>query len=62
MFENISEVILKVTRDCNLNCQYCYLGDKKQYAGERMSFAVFQKLIDQIYADKHLRSKKTLSS
>ncbi len=58
MFENIYEVILKVTRDCNLNCQYCYLGDKKQYAGERMSFTVFKKLIDQIYLDKHIRNKK----
>lgn len=60
MFENIYEIILKVTRDCNLNCQYCYLGNKKQYAGERMSFTVFKKLVDQIYLDKHIRNKKKL--
>lgn len=62
MFENVSEIILKVTRDCNLNCQYCYLGDKKQYAGEQMSWQVFKKLIDQVYIDKHLRNKKCFPS
>ena len=52
MFETVNEIVLKVTRDCNLRCQYCYIKDKDHYKDEKMSLATFQKLIDRIVADK----------
>lgn len=52
MLENIQEIILKVTRDCNLRCQYCYIPNKDRYCGERMSFQTFKNLIAQILKDR----------
>ena len=52
MFENISEIILKVTRDCNLRCEYCYVKNKDNYKNERMSFEIFQTIIERIVSDK----------
>lgn len=52
MFENVHEVILKVTKDCNLRCRYCYLPNKEQYAGQKMSVSLFKTLIDRFVLDK----------
>jgi radical SAM protein with 4Fe4S-binding SPASM domain len=52
MFETVQEIILKVTRDCNLRCQYCYIRHKDDYRGERMSLDTFQQLIAQVITDK----------
>ena len=51
MFENVHEIILKVTRDCNLRCTYCYVRDKDRFKGERMSFQVFKRIIDRWIED-----------
>lgn len=55
MFENCSQVILKVTKDCNLRCTYCYVKNKDHYKGQNMSFDMFKKLIQRIIRD-HRRS------
>jgi radical SAM protein with 4Fe4S-binding SPASM domain len=52
MFENVYEIILKVTRDCNLRCAYCYVRDKDRFRGERMSFAVFKAFIERYIQDR----------
>lgn len=52
MFENCSQVILKVTKDCNLRCTYCYVKDKDHYKGQNMSFDLFKKLIQRIILDQ----------
>lgn len=52
MFEHTEHVVVKVTRDCNLRCKYCYVADKDNYRGERMSFSVFKTLVDRIIEDK----------
>ena len=52
MFEHCRNVVIKVTRDCNLRCKYCYVADKDKYKGERMSFDVFKQLINRIVEDK----------
>lgn len=61
MFENVQEVILKVTRDCNLRCNYCYVKDKDKYKGEKMSFDTYKKLINRISTDweKNNRERKS---
>lgn len=55
MFENVYHIILSVTRDCNLQCAYCFEGDKSRYSGERMSFDVFKKFIDRFVIDQNKR-------
>lgn len=60
MFENVSEIILKVTRDCNLRCSYCYIKDKDHYQNERMTFEVFKHIIDRIVEDK-IKNIRTLT-
>lgn len=52
MFEHVKNVVIKVTRDCNLRCKYCYVADKDKYKNEKMSFDVFKALIDRIIEDK----------
>ena len=52
MFENVREIILKVTRDCNLRCKYCYVRDKERFRGERMSFPVFKQIIERYITDR----------
>lgn len=56
MFENTSEIILKVTRDCNLRCAYCYIKNKDQYKNERMSLETFKNIIDRVASDKQKTS------
>lgn len=52
MFEYCNCFVVKVTRDCNLRCKYCYVADKDKYKGEVMSFDVFKALVDRICLDK----------
>lgn len=57
MFEHAKNIVIKVTRDCNLRCKYCYVADKDLYKGERMPFSVFKQLINRIVEDKVLNGK-----
>lgn len=52
MFEQCTCFVVKVTRDCNLRCKYCYVADKDKYRNEKMSFSVFQTLVNRICLDK----------
>jgi len=52
MFENTGEIVLKVTRDCNLRCKYCYIKNKDKYKGEQMGLDTFQHLIDRLVLDR----------
>jgi len=45
MFQNTKQIIMKVTRGCNLSCKYCYLFDKEKYSDEEMSDEVFDFII-----------------
>ena len=44
--------VVKVTRDCNLRCKYCYVADKDKYKNEVMPFEVFKDLVDRIVEDR----------
>ncbi|MDR1996971.1 MAG: radical SAM protein [Candidatus Margulisbacteria bacterium] len=46
MLENVYHLILTVTRDCNLHCQYCFEQDKQRYRQEKMTLECFQKFLD----------------
>lgn len=52
MFEHTRHVVVKVTRDCNLRCKYCYVADKDKYKGEVMPFSIFKDLVNRIVEDK----------
>lgn len=52
MFEHINHAVVKVTRDCNLRCKYCYVADKDKYKNEVMSFDVFKDLVNRIIKDR----------
>lgn len=52
MLENLQHLILTVTRDCNLNCRYCFEQDKQLYAQEKMSLAVFKRFMEKLLIDR----------
>lgn len=51
MFQSCSLVILALTQKCNMNCKYCFLGDKTSLPNTEMSFKTFQKIVDKIVQD-----------
>lgn len=53
MFENCAQIILKVTKDCNLRCQYCYVKEKDHYKGQNMSFNTYKQLILRVKKDHY---------
>lgn len=57
MFENAKYFIVKVTRDCNLRCKYCYIPNKDIYKNEVMSFDVFKDFVNRIVDDKVRNNK-----
>lgn len=63
MFRFTNLVILRLTRDCNLNCKYCFMTNKSDFKGEIMSFPDFKKIIDEIIRQQLLngREHKTFS-
>jgi len=51
MFQKANMIVLKVTRDCNFKCKYCYLGDYK-YPDSYMSFETFQLLVNKVVNER----------
>ena len=58
MFTEANMIVLKVTRDCNFRCKYCYLVDKDQHRGERIKLDVFKRIIDRAIEDKKKSNNK----
>lgn len=52
MFTFCNNVVLRLTRSCNLSCSYCYLLDKNSRVGEFMDIALYRKIIDKIIEDR----------
>ena len=59
MFNYANMLVLKVTRDCNLRCKYCYLADKDDYKNELVSFDMFKKITNKIIEDKRKSGANT---
>ncbi len=55
MFRFNNMIVLKVTKDCNLRCEYCYIKNKDNFKGQIMKFDVFKKIINKITKDRILQ-------
>lgn len=58
MFRFTDLVILRLTRDCNLNCKYCFMTNKSDYKGEIISDEVFKGIIDKIIEQRIIQRKQ----
>lgn len=52
MFRYSNQLILKVTRDCNLRCEYCYIKNKDHFKGEMIEFDLFKETIERIIKER----------
>lgn len=59
MFGHINNLILKVTRDCNLRCEYCYLKNKNAFKDESISLKTIEKIVKRLVFDKKKNRNKT---
>lgn len=53
MFQNTKQMILKVTRGCNLRCSYCYVLGKDDYQGEVMSEETFTQVVERYFQESN---------
>lgn len=60
MFRFTDLVIFRMTRDCNLNCKYCFMLDKDNYKGELVDFDLFKKIIDKIVHQRVLNKRQDM--
>lgn len=51
MFQNTRQLILKVTRGCNLACSYCYVFNKEKYATEVISDELYNSVIERWFSE-----------
>lgn len=52
MFEFANHLVLKVTKGCNLRCEYCYVKDKDESQGVFIDYTLFKDMIDRVIEDK----------
>lgn len=52
MFGHINHLVLKVTKDCNLRCEYCYVKNKDAHRGEVIKFETLQDIIKRVAFDR----------
>ena len=50
-----------MTRDCNLNCKYCFMQNKGDFKGELIDFNLFKKIIDQISEQRVLNNRQNIA-
>lgn len=54
MFRFTDLVIFRFTRDCNINCEYCFMIEKDLYKGEIINFSLFKKIVERIIQQRKL--------
>lgn len=52
MFQFSNQLVLKVTKGCNLRCEYCYVMNKDHYEGKFIDFELYKKIIDRLILDR----------
>lgn len=52
MFEFANHLVLKVTKGCNLRCEYCYVKDKDENQDVFIDYDLFKSMIDRVILDK----------
>lgn len=57
MFRFTDLIIFRMTRDCNLNCKYCFMQNKGDYPGELIDFNLFRKIIDRIIEQRIINGR-----
>ena len=62
MFRFTDLIIFRMTRDCNLNCTYCFMQNKADFKGERIDFTLYKKIINRIIEQRLINNleKRTL--
>lgn len=54
MFRFTNLIIFRFTRDCNLNCKYCFMTNKHEFKGEMINHEDFKKLVNEIIKQRLL--------
>lgn len=50
-----------MTRDCNLNCKYCFMQNKGDFKGELIDFELFKKIIDRIADQRVINERQNVA-
>ena len=45
-------LIMQLTRDCNLNCKYCFQGDKRLWKNKTLSYEDYTRLVDTVIYER----------
>ena len=48
MFRFTDLIIFRFTRDCNLNCKYCFMTNKHEFKGEMITHEDFKQMVNEI--------------
>lgn len=54
MFRFTNLIIFRFTRDCNLNCEYCFMTNKHEFKGEMIDHEDFKKMVHEIIKQRIL--------
>jgi len=58
MFRFTNLIIFRMTKDCNLNCSYCFMKDKEEDKGKLISFELYRKITDRIAEQRVVSGKE----
>jgi len=61
MFRFTDLIIFRMTRDCNLNCKYCFMQNKHDFKGELIEFDLLKKIIERIIEQRIINNRTTFS-
>jgi len=57
MFRFTDLIIFRMTRDCNLNCKYCFMLEKEKYKDEIIDFELFKKIVLKIIQQRKTNNR-----
>ena len=61
MFRFTDLIILRLTRDCNLHCKYCFMKNIiKEHKGERIDFELYKQIIEKIIQQRKLNRRDNI--
>lgn len=58
MFQFNNQLVLKLTKGCNLRCTYCYVMDKDHFQDKYIDFELFKKIIQKAIVDRKKANNK----
>ena len=60
MFRFTDLIVWRLTRDCNLNCKYCFMKEKEDYKGEVIDFELFKKIVQRIIHQRTVNGRQKI--